>query len=496
MTRMSRRARRFFWWCATADPTLLDAPDTPHLDGIKYAAVGALVCLTTIVAACGWIHNAATMLAGEPSGLALAVGLGLLMGALVFCMERVLVVSIRQDASLAGRLGAIAWRGLIASASAALIATPFALAYFNNGILARLDDERLELMLAKRQAAALVYDLNGRTATVDAIARDLAANRAQRDQMPADVQSLSEAAAACEGERSALLRATQPKIAAARRRYGEALREIDDDPEEAGYLRRRLAALNGQIGRWQKELNDKAEACREASAHFSTAKREYEERLDRQWHDGLARERAAQEHLDHAQHEAEATIHQSDAVVARVTAPDLSARLHALGQMAGRDRLVAAVLMILYGFFFLIDIMPVLAKLVMRTVYDRSVTGEHRRAVADIEAKAALAETEAGTRVELAHAERRGLETLLRETGDESVRELAKSRIAAEIAKIRAATPFAQVDAVIDAYRRTQAQADNIADRYAGRAELFPHIEAVREALAKAMERASASVKD
>jgi hypothetical protein len=42
------------------------------------------------------------------------------------------------------------------------------------------------------------------------------------------------------------------------------------------------------------------------------------------------------------QHEAGATLAQSDAVVIRATAPDLSARVHALGQMAERDIVVAS----------------------------------------------------------------------------------------------------------------------------------------------------------
>jgi hypothetical protein len=124
MNQYVRRARRFFWWCAAADGAILDAPDAPRLDGIKYAAVGALVCLTTTVAACGWMHNAATMLGGEAYGLPLAAGLGLLMGALVLCMERVLVVSIRQDASVAAKVAAFVWRGVTASLAAALVTTP------------------------------------------------------------------------------------------------------------------------------------------------------------------------------------------------------------------------------------------------------------------------------------------------------------------------------------------------------------------------------------
>lgn len=495
MNRYARRARRFFWWCAAADAGILDEPDAPRLDGIKYAAVGALVCLTTTVAACGWMHNAATTLAGEPYGIPLAVGLGLMMGALVFCMERVLVVSIRQDAALTAKLAAFVWRAVIASLAAALVTTPFALAYFNNGILARLDDEKLALMVEKRRAVDGVFGLKDKATAIAAVDRDLASNRAQRDQLPADVLDLSAAAADCEREHAALQRTLQPRIAGAGARSAATLREINEYPDQSSYLRRRLGALNGQIVEWRNALAAKARACRDIAEHFAAARQEYHSRLDQQWQEQLARKQDAQGRLDQAQRDAGTTLARSDAVVVRATAPDLSARVRALGQMADRDRLVAVVLVIIYGFFFLIDIMPVLAKLVMRTTYDRRIAGDYRRAVAQIEADTVIAEAGGAMRAEIAVAERVGVETLLHQGGAEAVRDLAKLRLQAESDKAEVAAPFAQVNNLIEGLRRTQARADDVAERYAGRPDLFRHIEAVREALSQAMERAATMVK-
>jgi hypothetical protein len=179
-------------------------------------------------------------------------------------------------------------------------------------------------------------------------------------------------------------------------------------------------------------------------------------------------------------------------VVARVTAPDLSARIRALGQLTARDRLVLIVLMITYGYFFLIDIMPVLAKLVMRTSYERRISGEYRRAAAQIEADTMLAEAEAAIRTEIAEAERLGLEALLSQTGSDAVTDLAKLRV--EMEKADVAAPFAPVGAMVNAFHTTQARVDDVAERYAGRPDFLHHIEAVRGALAAAMKRAAAAL--
>jgi hypothetical protein len=48
---------------------------------------------------------------------------------------------------------------------------------------------------------------------------------------------------------------------------------------------------------------------------------------------------------------------------------------------------------------------------------------------------------------------------------------------------------------MVDTFHRPPPQADDTAERYAGRPDLFRHIEAVREALATAMASAAAAVK-
>jgi len=493
MHRFVRRARRFFWWCAAADAAILDHPDTPRSDGIKYAAVGALVCLTTVVAVCGWTHNAATLMAGREFGLLAALGLGLLMGAVVFCIERVLVVSVRQDARLPAKIAAFAWRGVIAALAAAMVTTPFALAYFHNGILARLDEEKLALMSEKRRAVEDVYRLNDKGAVVAALNRELDENRDRRDRLPADVLALSAAADQCGREHDALLRALLPKIAAAGRDHAALLREIADRPKAAAYLRPRLSALAAQIAAWKSSLAKKVKACRRASDRFTAGRQDYYTRLDQERQDETARKQEAQRTLAAAQADAGVAIARSDAVVVAATAPDLSGCLRALGQMAQRDPLVLIVLLIAYAFFYLIEMMPILAKLVMRTIHDVRISAAYRRLSATIAADAAIAEADAAMRCEIAKAELIGVETLVRQGGGEVIAELAKARVQVETAKAEAAIPFAKVAALIESFERTQARADDVADRYAGRPELTAHIEAVREALSNAMRMAAAS---
>jgi DNA repair exonuclease SbcCD ATPase subunit len=350
-------------------------------------------------------------------------------------------------------------------------------------------------MAAKRQSIEGVFALNPKASAIVAVDRDLAATRALRDQLPADVQALSDATATCGREQEELQRSLQAEIAAANRRYAATLRDLNEHPEYSAHLRRRLAAVGKQIAGWRSALAAKAQSCRELAEQLAAARREYYSQLDQQWQQQMTRKAAAQQTLDKARSEAGAALTQSDAVVARVTAPDLSARIRALGQMAEGERLVLIVLIVTYGFFFLIDIMPVLAKLVMRTTYDRRISGDYRRAVAQIEAEAAMAEIQAAIGTAIAEAECRGLEALLHQSGNAAVGELAKLRMQMEIDKAEVAASFVQVGTIIEALHRTQAQADNLADRYTGRPELSGHIDAVREALAKAMARATASIK-
>jgi chromosome segregation ATPase len=368
---------------------------------------------------------------------------------------------------------------------------PFALAYFHNGILAHLDDEKLTLMVEKRDAVDRVVGVKEKISAITAADRDLALNRERRNQLPADVEALSTFADKCETERAELDRSLQPKIAAAARRHAEVRREIDRYEETPSYLRRNLAALDKQIADWKNSLVVKIEACRAAAERFAVARDEYHARLDQEWTEKQQRKQDAQRKLDRAQDAAAVLVNQSDTAISRVTAPDLSARVRALGEMAGRDVIVAFVLAITYAFFFLIDIMPLLAKLVMRTTYDCRVSADYRRSTAKIELDTAIAETDMATCAAIAHAERLGLETLLKQVGSEAVAKLAKLRLQMEAEKADVTALFAQVTALIEEFHRTQARFDDIAERYSGRPELLHHIEAVRESLARAMQRAS-----
>ncbi|MGE3284121.1 MAG: DUF4407 domain-containing protein [Hyphomicrobiaceae bacterium] len=415
------------------------------------------------------------------------------MGAVVFCMERVLVASIRQDASIAARIAALAWRGVIASLAATLVTIPFALAYFDSGILARLDDEKLALMGEKRGAIGELFGLNEKTKAISMIDHDLVSNREQRDQLPADMQALSMAATECNRENAILQGSLRPKIGAANARYTAMLREVRSRGNGSDQLRYRLAVLSKQIADWKNTLAAKARACRDASERFDSAKQEYQAHLDREWEEATTRKQVAQRRLDQAQNDAITVLAQSDGVVARVTTPDLAARIRALGQMAGHDTLVALVLAVTFFFFFLIDIMPVLAKLVMRTAYDRRTSSDYRRLAARIALETAIAESDVATRVAILQAEKVGVETLLRQGRSEAVRDLAALRMKIETEKAEITAPFTAVDALVQEFHQTQARVDDIAERYAGRADLLSHIEAVRESLIRAMQRAASS---
>lgn len=495
VSKCGRSVRRFFWWCAAADASVLDAPDTPRLDGIKYAAVGALVCLTTTVAICGWIHNAASVLPEHAYTLPLAGGVGLLMGALVFCMERVLVVSIRQEAPLAAKLGAFAWRALIASLSAAVITTPFALAYFNNGILAELDREKLALMAEKQRQIDALYGLKDKAIAIATVNAELADARKREHQLPPEVEELFAASTHCDKLLKKLRRSLYPRIAGDRREVAAINRELAQYSDHPYGLRRRRTVLMSLIVKHKKALTFQFQACRKAADVFKEAKAQYYARLSSVEQALRGQRTQAREEYRDARRQARALRRDSDAVVDRVTAPDSSARAHALGRMAARDGFVRGLLIVAYGFFFLIDMMPILAKLVMRTVYELRYAALYRREAALAEADAVLAETEAAIRTEIAKAEQHGVEALQRDPSSVPALDLAKLRAASEVERAEVAAAFARVDALIEQCWTSQVRADDLAERYQSRPDLLRHIEIVREALAQAMGRAASSVR-
>src|SRR6185437_4563755 len=95
--------RRFLWTIAGADIDMLASGQVPTSAGIKHAAIGAAIVMTTVTAGAGWYHNFASMLRDSHYSVALAVTGGIGMAALLGTIERLLIVSIPPNITPPGR---------------------------------------------------------------------------------------------------------------------------------------------------------------------------------------------------------------------------------------------------------------------------------------------------------------------------------------------------------------------------------------------------------
>lgn len=159
--------KRFFWWCAGADDTILDK--CSKAEHTKYAGVGATVLFTGVLASISGGYALFTVF----DSVWAAVGFGLLWGAVIFNLDRFIVSTIRKEGKFWKELLMVTPRIMLALVLAVVISKPLELKIFDKEIQAVLQEKQAQLAIEHQ---ALV---NTQFAEVDSIKSEIAGIRAE-----------------------------------------------------------------------------------------------------------------------------------------------------------------------------------------------------------------------------------------------------------------------------------------------------------------------------
>ncbi len=484
--------QRFFWRCAAVDPEVMLDEKCPAIDRIKYFITGALVCMTSVVATVGWMYEFSLILLESTYRLPLSFVLGIGMGVLMFLSEQVLIASIPAKITPVGRLVAFSWRLVLAAFAAALMALPPQLSYFRNEILGQLDDKKLSLMVEKRKKVDEVFGLTGLGVLVENTERAIAENLQARNTLPPHVIDLAERSVACDHQHQQLSAAIRPRLEAAIIERREVARQLESDQAVVSLsLKGRLTELSSLIASWSRALTTKAQACSSMAQQAHSARQQYYADLEDE-RQGLQKRKVNQRaSLDAAQRDAKPILEQSDEAVRRRTLPDLSAQAQALYELAVKNSFVWAISIGFYALFLMIDVLPIIAKLTSRSVYERLLAAREDRLVAEIDAEVTIAGTQAEIRKAEAVAEMVGSQRFYAESAGEVFRDAASVRTRVKRDKMEVLDGFEQVVAVVDAFERANAVVDDFANRHATNPAIMTETELVRGMLHTAMARAA-----
>lgn len=484
--------QRFFWRCAVVDSEVMLDEKCPAIDRIKYAIIGALVCMTSTVATVGWMYKFSLILLGSAYQLPLSFVLGIGMGVLIFLSEQVLIASIPTRITPVGRVVAFSWRLVLAAFAAALMALPPALSYFRNEIVGYLDDKKLSLMAEKRKKVDEVFGLSGLGVSVENTERAIAKNVQARNTLPPHVIDLAEQSAACDRQHQQLRTAIRPRIEAATTERREIARQLESDQVVvSSTLRSRSIELSSLIAGWSRTLAVKAQACSSMAQQAHSARQQYYADLEGERQELQKRKMDQRESLDAAQRDAKPVLEQSDEAVRRRTLPDLSAQAQALYELAARNPFIRAISIGFYALFLMIDILPIIAKLTSRSIYERLLSAREDRLVAEIDAEVTIASAQAEIRKAEAAAEMAGSQRFYAGSAGEVFRDAASVRAQVKRDKVEVLDGFEQVISVVDAFEKANATVDDFANRHAKNPAVMAEADRIRGMLHAAMARAA-----
>jgi hypothetical protein len=486
------RLQRFLWRCAAVDSDTMLDEKTPNIDRIKYTIVGALVAMTALVATVGWTYKFSLIFIENTHRIPLSVLFGIGMGLLVFLSELTLIAFIPAMMSAAGRCAAFSWRAVLAAISAALMTLPPTLGYFQNEVFGHLDDKRLALMADKRKKVDEVFGLSGLGVSVENTQRAIATNRKAQAELPPHVIELEARSTACDGEYQKLRASVAPRLGSAIAERRQVSLELESDGDQTpDRLRRRLKELNSLITGFTSALTSKTQACSSIARQASTARTEYYANLESE-RQGLQQRKAQQQtSLDEAQRDAKPVLSQSDESVRRRTLPDLSAQVQSLYELGRRSPFIMAVVACFYIFFLMIELLPIIAKLTSRSIYERLLAAREKKIFARIDADVAIVLAQTEIQKAEALAQLAGSRHFFADSAVRLYSESAASQARIERDRAEVLAEFEQVVAVVAGFDRAHSAVDDIAARHGRDAILAPEIERIRSMLHAAMGRAA-----
>lgn len=162
--------KKFFWWCAGADDTILEK--CSKAEHTKYAGVGATVFFTGVLASISGGYALYTVFDSVP----MAVAFGLLWGAVIFNLDRFIVSTIRKEGKFWKELLMATPRILLALVLAVVISKPLELKIFDKEIQAVLKEKQAELAIEHKALVARQY------VEVDSIKSEIAGIRLEVEQ--------------------------------------------------------------------------------------------------------------------------------------------------------------------------------------------------------------------------------------------------------------------------------------------------------------------------
>lgn len=452
------RIERIMHFCAAADPEVISRPDTPALDRIKHSAIGGMVMIGVLLGGLGWYKKVGLMFAGSTMQTMAAVLGGLLMAALIFCIERVALATVSRARNVGGKALAFSGRATIGALNALLLVLPWVLTYFDGQIAGHLDDQKLQQMTEKRAKVGDLFNVGALTIDLNEIQRKQAINLQRQNQLPPHIQSLISESLECDRKLHSLRESLETKISAASMERQRLLRDLKARSGDESSLR----TISAQIEGWQRTLAEKSAACKTIANRASLARERYLSALEREAQVLNKRKAEAESALDAAKGSAKQTLEQSDRAVAARTRPDLRAQAAALYDLARTDEFVRIAVLIAYLFFLSIEILPVAFKMAGTGIYERRVQARDEVLEASLDAETESAKTTAMIARLQAIAERVGAERFHREHAVEVHLEAARQDAINKARKAELIVPFEDVQLAVDAYWKAVLAFDNL----------------------------------
>ncbi|CAM3558982.1 DUF4407 domain-containing protein [Pontibacter korlensis] len=227
--------KKFFWWCAGADDTILEK--CSKSEHIKYAGVGATVLFTGLLASISGGYALYTVFDSVP----MAVAFGLFWGAVIFNLDRFIVSTLRKEGKFWKELLMVTPRILLALVLAVVISKPLELKIFDKEIQAVLKEKQAELAIQHKQLVGRQF------AEVDSVKADIAAIRQEVEAKLQERNRLYDAVAAEADGTGGTGKVGQGPI------YEEKKRQYDKVDEELKLLQ---ADAQERINQRQQRIND------------------------------------------------------------------------------------------------------------------------------------------------------------------------------------------------------------------------------------------------
>ncbi|RIJ37456.1 DUF4407 domain-containing protein [Pontibacter oryzae] len=176
--------KKFFWWCAGADDTILEK--CSRSEHVKYAGVGATVLFTGVLASISGGYALYTVFDSVP----MAVAFGLLWGAVIFNLDRFIVSTLRKEGKFWKELLQVTPRILLALVLAVVISKPLELKIFDKEIQAVLKEKQAELAIEHKKLVSQQFG------EVDSVKAEIATIRQEVDAKLQERNKLYDAMAA------------------------------------------------------------------------------------------------------------------------------------------------------------------------------------------------------------------------------------------------------------------------------------------------------------